>query len=480
MEENHRTKIGVTIGPACSSFLILQKMFREGVDFVRLNFSHGTYEEHSHFIRMIRTLEKETHGYVPVLQDLQGPKIRLGILPEQGIEVKKGEQLLIDTSIDVFFVGKAIPLPLSSLVDVVKVGHRLLIDDGKVEVRVVGKKGSIIKVKVVEGGILFSHKGVNVPDTHLVIPALSSKDKADALFGVDEGVDIICLSFVRSAKDIDSLRKYIAKHRKKTSTHIKIFAKIERPEAIDKLEEIILASDGIMVARGDLGLEMPAEELPVLQKKIISQARKFNRPVIVATQLLDSMSHNKRPTRAEVNDIANCVIDHTDSLLLTNETASGKYPVEAVTMLRKVIEVTEKSDYDDISLPSCREEGHTLISSVLVDIALLIKEQFDIICVAVFDPRGDIVPLLSNIHPELIILAGVSDVRSARYLTMWWGVKTYITSLSEFSAKKIFLHTAQSFLLRHRFAKKGDKVLALHFIPNKNSIKTSFDFIKLN
>jgi pyruvate kinase len=344
-----RTKIGITLGPACDREEKLVPMVETGVDFVRLNFSHGTYETHAAAIRLIRDVAQKTGAQVMVMQDLQGPKIRLGKLPDVGVNVVTGQTIVFDTSL-AEFVGQNIPVTLPGLEKSLHEGEKILVDDGLVELKISKINGPQISLQVINDGVLKSHKGMNFPDSILVaIPALSEKDKEDVRFGVEQEVDIVALSFVKRAEDVRELRDLIEKIQKELGKQkkVEIVAKIERPEAVQNIEEILEVVGGIMVARGDLGMEMPEAQLPITQKNLIIAAKAAGKPVIVATQLLYSMEHNIRPSRAEVNDIANAVIDGATSLLLTNETAVGEYPVEAVKVLSDTIMATEASKYDD-------------------------------------------------------------------------------------------------------------------------------------
>jgi pyruvate kinase len=324
-------------------------MIAAGVDFVRLNFSHGTFETHTSAIKLVREVSKTAGKQVMILQDLQGPKIRLGMLPDEGVKVIENQIIVFNTSL-AEYKGEDIPVTLPGLEKSLHTGERILVDDGLVELKIAKIEGAQISLQVINNGILKSHKGMNFPDSILIaIPALSEKDKEDVCFGVEQDVDIVALSFVKHARDVKELKSLIEKIQKELGKHkkVEIIAKIERPEAVQNIEEILKIVDGIMVARGDLGMEMPEAQLPITQKNLIAAARAAGKPVMVATQLLYSMEHNRRPTRAEVNDIANAVIDGANSLLLTNETAVGEYPVEAVKVLNEVIVTTEASKYDD-------------------------------------------------------------------------------------------------------------------------------------
>ena len=295
------TKIGATIGPACQDAATLEEMVKAGLNFARLNFAHGTYDTHTELIKTIRAVETKTGKPIPILQDLQGPRIRIGTMPDAGVEIKTGATVTLDTGKQTYD-GAELPVDHPELHKDLKPGERILIDDGRIELKITTVNGTQIETEVIEGGVVKSHKGINAPDSSLHIPALSDKDREDLRFGVKMGVDMVGMSFVSTASDILDIKfliKQIAEEEQiKLDQPIFIIAKIERHEAVENLKEILEVVDGIMVARGDLGLEMPKEELPMMQKKIIDAANLHARPVIVATQLLDSMQTNRRPTRA--------------------------------------------------------------------------------------------------------------------------------------------------------------------------------------
>ncbi len=331
-----RTKIVATIGPASEKKAVLSKMIKNGMDIARLNFSHGSYQNHAMLIKNIRAVAKQQHRKIPILQDLQGPKIRIAEL-RKPLTAKKNQTVTIGKDFDLDF----------DISSTVKKGERILIEDGLIELRVSKVVKDQITCKVITGGSIQSHKGVNLPDSKISFPVITEKDISDLQFGLKHGVNYVALSFVRDPKDITALKKLIKKYLPTRKKSPLIVAKIERPEAVKNIKTIIKQADVIMVARGDLGVEMPDWDVPVIQKDIIALCRKAKKPVIVATQMLDSMIRNPRPTRAEVSDVANAVIDRADAVMLSGETATGKYPVEAVTEMRLIIEDTEASPYDD-------------------------------------------------------------------------------------------------------------------------------------
>jgi len=336
-----RTKIVCTIGPASDRKAILKRMINSGMNVARLNFSHNVLSYHAKLIKTLRALAKETKNPIAIIQDLQGPRIRLGDLPAKGLVVKKGQEVVLTTSKS---HQNKIPVTYEKMHLDIEPKDRILIADGLMELVAEKIAGRDILCRVVIGGTLFSHKGINLPDTNVSVPSLTDKDKTDLLFGVKQNVDFVAMSFVRTAKDVYDLKYLIQKYAKKLklkTAPIRVVVKIERKEAIENIDEIIEATDAVMVARGDLGIELPAEDVPLMQKMIIDKCLQAAKPVIVATQMLDSMIHSPRPTRAEVSDVANAVIDHTDAVMLSGETASGDFPVETVDTMRKIIEKAE-------------------------------------------------------------------------------------------------------------------------------------------
>jgi pyruvate kinase len=344
-----RTKIVCTIGPASEKPTTLTAMMRAGMDVARLNFSHGTHSGHRALYRSIRKAAKTVGKHVPIIGDLQGPKIRLGTLPKEGVHLTTGSDIVISTTIDTYRDG-VLPVTHKKLHKELKVGERVLIDDGLVEAKVHAVRGKRIQVKIINGGKVSSHKGMNFPDSNLTVSAMTAKDKKDAEFAVKLGVDWLALSFVTDAKEVKTLKRLIKKHTPKGQSLARVIVKIEKRKAIDNFEAILKAADGVMIARGDLGVEIDAEEVPVRQKEMIETARRAGKPVIVATQMLDSMMRNPRPTRAEVSDVANAVFDHTDGVMLSGESATGKYPLKAVKMMKKIVVEAEASPFDDVPL----------------------------------------------------------------------------------------------------------------------------------
>lgn len=332
----NRTKIVATVGPASNNKVVLRQLIEAGVDVFRLNFSHGTHEGHAAVIQLIRELNHEMGTYTAILQDLQGPKIRVEEVENNGVELVPGQQLVITTE-PVVGNAQRVSTSYKAMANDVQAGDMILIDDGKIELKVLSKTAAEVTTEIVYGGILKSRKGINLPDTEVSAPSLTDKDYADLMFGLEHDVDWIALSFVRTGEDVSSLRKIIEEKGKVA----KIIAKIEKPQAVKNIDEILHETDSIMVARGDLGVEILMEDVPLIQKMLVHKANQLAKPVIVATQMLESMIDNPRPTRAETNDVANAVMDGADAVMLSAESASGKYPILAVQSMVRIIKSIE-------------------------------------------------------------------------------------------------------------------------------------------
>jgi pyruvate kinase len=462
MRQFKRTKIVCTIGPASASKEVLREMVKAGMNVARLNFSHGTYEDHANLIRLIREVAEELREPVAILQDLQGPKIRVAELPPEGVMLENGQEIVVSTEDkpDLPKIGTT----YAGLHEDVKPGDRILLDDGLLDVKVVAVSGHDIRCLVVNGGKLTSHKGLNLPTATLSIPAITEKDAADVRFGVEQGVDWVALSFVRNAKEIYDLRYLIKEHEsslgeeRQYDAPIRIVAKIEKHEAVRAIGEIIEAADGIMVARGDLGIEMPAEEVPLIQKRIIDLCRGAAKPVIVATQMLDSMIRNPRPTRAEVSDVANAVIDHTDAVMLSGESASGKFPVEAVATMATIIRETESSAYDDVE-PSCAARFTGTTEEAIAQIGSLLAGGVKAKLILVASMSGDTGRLVSRYRPPLPMYVASDSLRVRRQLNLSWGVVPFI--LPRCRIVEELIDRSVGYLKEEKTVKKGDKIVVI-------------------
>jgi pyruvate kinase len=410
-----RTKIVATIGPATSSPEVLKQLIRAGATTLRLNFSHGTHDDHLANIRLIRQISFELNQPVGILQDLQGPKIRLGKFADGSIVVKNGDPFTLTSKI-IPGTQTISSVTYDTLAEEVPVGATILLDDGKVEMLVtaVDRDTHELHCKVVVGGPLSNSKGVNFPGVYLSIKALTDKDRQDLMFGLDQGVDWVALSFVRNPADILEIKELIANAGKETP----VIAKIEKHEAIEQMEEILVLCDGVMVARGDLGVELPAEQVPRMQKQLISTANRLGIPIITATQMLDSMVSNPRATRAEISDVANAILDGTDAVMLSNETAVGKYPIEAVETMAKIAIETEKE-----KLSRRWEDNKRSIPNAISEAVGNIAEQLGAAAIVSFTKTGATARSVSKFRPSKPILAVTPHVDVARRLQLVWGVR---------------------------------------------------------
>ncbi|MBE9015398.1 pyruvate kinase [Chroococcidiopsidales cyanobacterium LEGE 13417] len=419
LDSVRRTKIVATIGPATSSPEVLKALIEAGATTLRLNFSHGTHADHQRSIRLIRQTAFELDRPVGILQDLQGPKIRLGKFETGSIQVGRGDRFTL-TSDRIIGTQERSCVTYDLLADEVPVGASILLDDGRVEMLVedVDRSNRELHCCVTVGGILSNNKGVNFPGVYLSIKAMTDKDREDLLFGLDQGVDWVALSFVRNPQDILEIKEIISNAGKQ----VPVVAKIEKHEAIDQMEAILPLCDGVMVARGDLGVELPAEDVPILQKRLIVTANRLGIPIITATQMLDSMVHSPRPTRAEVSDVANAILDGTDAVMLSNETAVGKYPVEAVATMAKIA-VRIEQEQALASPPAHIKDARRSIPNAISQAVGQIAEQLEASAIMTMTKTGSTARNVSKFRPQTPILAVTPHVDIARQLQMVWGVK---------------------------------------------------------
>jgi pyruvate kinase len=411
-----RTKIIATIGPAASSPTTIAKLIHAGMDAARLNFSHGDWNDHTKRIRLIRQGAEKTGKQIAIIQDLQGPKLRVGMMKDDGVMIKRGGAVSLTTR-KMLGTGQTIPVTYPRLTKDLKTGDTVLLDDGRLELKVIKKSAGDLRCKVIRGGVLRSHKGVNLPGANLFLPSLSLKDKSDLRFGIAQGVDYIALSFVRTANDISATRLFVKAH----GADIPIIAKIEKAEAIQNLEEIIDAADGIMVARGDLGVEMSPEQVPLLQKKIIEACNRAEKPVITATQMLESMIENPQPTRAEASDVANAILDGTDCLMLSGETAVGKYPVQALEVMARIA-VQAETTLSPLP-PDTHISGP---DESVAHAACRAAEEQHALAIVTFTQSGSTALLVSKHRPRMRIIAPTPFEHVARKMSLYWGVTPII------------------------------------------------------
>lgn len=463
-----RAKIVGTIGPASENETTLRCLIEAGLDVARLNFSHGTHEEHAARIATIRKISQELDKPVTILQDLQGPKMRVGNLPKEGIPLTVGEKILLAPSEQLrdsahqFGERTLVPMEVPNLARAVKKGNRILLDDGHLELEVLDVKDGIIEAQVVLGGILYPHKGVNLPGVSLGIPCFTEKDRADLEFGLQAGVDVVAISFVHTAEDVETVRNAIRELAPEKSD-IPIIAKLERPQAIENLHEIIHMADGVMVARGDLGVETSPSTVPIIQKRIIDMANRHAKYVITATQMLDSMISNPRPTRAEASDVANAIFDGTDAVMLSGETASGKYPVESVKMMDSIIREAEANaktwGHYATSPVDASEEDAFAITRAARELAHDRKAAG----IAVFTQTGKTALLMSKSRPEVPILAFTPEERTYRRLGMYWGVTPFLVPFA--STVEGMILSLEAAILSATTIKPGQQVVVITGFP---------------
>lgn len=447
-----RTKIVATIGPATLDPQVLRQLIQAGATTLRLNFSHGTHDDHQRSIRLIRQTSFELNQPVGILQDLQGPKIRLGRFEQGSINLKKGDPFIL-TSRSVTGTQEISSVTYELLTEEVDEDAMILLDDGKVEMRVekVDRAKKELACRVVVGGTLSNNKGVNFPGVYLSIKALTDKDRKDLMFGLDQGVDWVALSFVRNPQDVLEIKELIASAGK----DVPVIAKIEKHEAIEQMDAILALCNGVMVARGDLGVEVPAEDVPILQKRLIVRANRMGIPVITATQMLDSMVNNPRPTRAEISDIANAIIDGTDAIMLSNETAVGKYPVEAVeTMARIAARIEHEGITRNVSDVS--DTGRSVPNAISQAVGQ-ISEQLDAAAIMTLTKTGSTARNVSKFRPKTPILAVTPHVDVSRQLQLVWGVKPLL--VLDLDSTKATVESAFSVAQEKELLKDGDLVV---------------------
>ncbi|MFH0779364.1 MAG: pyruvate kinase [Parcubacteria group bacterium] len=460
-----RTKIVCTLGPASDSVATVEKLIKSGMNVARLNLSHNTLEYHGRLIKTVRTAARATGEPAAILLDLQGPRIRIGDLGDKIVNLKIGQNIILTEDVDYSKAGdkKIIPVAFANFSEAVKPGQRILIADGLIELKVKSIENEKIHCETMNGGAVSSHKGINLPDTAVKIPSLTEKDKKDLAFGLKNGVDYVGLSFVSDANDVNELRSLINKL-DKNPVPAKIIVKIERKAAIDNIDEIIEAADGVMVARGDLGIELPEEDVPLMQKMIIDKCLHAAKPVIVATQMLDSMINNPRPTRAEVSDVANAVIDHTDAVMLSGETANGKYPVEATEMMKKIIVETENSVYDNLVL---QDKVKKIIpaSEAIGLVAKTLSENSKAKLILADAASEHTARIVSRYRPEMPILVSCANERSERQLNLSWGIAPFV--LLKTKDPKESLAKSMAYAKKKKLAKAGDKII----VATDNSVE---------
>ncbi len=446
---SRHSKIVCTIGPATRSPRMIRKLMQAGMDVARLNFSHGSHEEHAQSIAMLREAAVEMKKPIAILADLQGPKIRTGALAGGGNVLLRAGQRFVITTAKVLGDSTRVNTTFLPMPREVKRGDRILLSDGLIELRVELTNRHEVICQVANGGFLGEHKGINLPGVKLHVPALTDKDRRDLRFALAQGADYIAVSFVRRPEDVVLAKSLVKRARENTP----VIAKLEKPEAIENLDEILQVSDGVMVARGDLGVEMSPERVPVVQKDIIARARECRRPVITATQMLESMTENPRPTRAEASDVANAIFDGSDAVMLSAETATGKYPVEAVGMMARIIEEAEASIHE---FPRPATTERLKVAETVAELVCHASRELHMKLIAVFTHSGFTARLVSRYRPLVPIVAFSPEATTRRRMALLWGV----TPRNIVDIKKIdaLPGIAEKRLLEERLVRKGDVI----------------------
>jgi pyruvate kinase len=454
------TKIVCTIGPASESVSRLTELTQAGMDVARLNFSHGSHSEHLKVLNNIRKSGTETGEAITILQDLSGPKIRTGVVRNHHVELKEGQDFVF-TIDEVVGDGKRVSTTYKALPKDVQKGDTILVDDGKIKMTVKSKTKTDVRCEVLNGGTLKDKKGMNLPGVRVSVSSLTEKDRDDLKFGLNNDVDYVALSFVRKAEDIRELRSLIIKEGKK-GIKVPIVAKIEKPEAIENIDSIIAESDVIMVARGDLGVELPPEEVPLVQKMIVRKCNEAGKPVIIATQMLESMIENPRPTRAEANDVANAVLDGADAVMLSAETSVGAYPVDAVHTMDKIIRRAETIQRDRL------DDGFEIVNDDMFDAvaraAAVLARQLNARAIVPITHSGSTAIRISKYRPSAPILAITGRDRILRRLNLVWGVRGMILPGLDVDSDTAFQHIEEE-LIKRGYVQKGDYVVFTAGIP---------------
>ncbi len=460
MPTTKKTKIVATLGPACSSKKVIKEMMEAGVNVFRINFSHADYEDVSERIRIIREINAENGYTTSILADLQGPKLRVGVMKED-VVVNPGDKITFTTAEDILGTAERVYMNYKEFPKDVNPGERILLDDGKLMFEVVKTdKKTEVETVVVQGGPLKSKKGVNLPNTNVSLPALTKKDIKDALFAIKCQVDWIALSFVRNPEDLIQLQDLIAKN---SEYKIPIIAKIEKPEAVENIDKIVAYCDGLMVARGDLGVEIPAEQVPLIQKKLIHRAKTARIPVIVATQMMETMISSLTPTRAEVNDVANSVMDGADAVMLSGETSVGNYPVQVIQTMTKIIESVEDSSLIQVPQNPPHIRTKRFITKSICYHAATMADDINAKAITTLTNSGYTAFQISAWRPKSHIIVFTSNKRIVTQLSLIWGVKAYL--YEKFETTDQTIEDVNEICKQKGFVKKGEMVINLAAMP---------------
>lgn len=467
---NTKTKIICTIGPSSEKVETIQKLIEKGMDVARLNFSHNSHETHKQLIENLRSASKSYGKEIAIFQDLQGPKIRIGMVENDAVYLKNAEKFVITTNEIKVGNSKIVSTNHKNLPKEATVGANILIDDGYIILDITDVTETDVITKVRKGGILKSKKGIVIPRSKTIAPAITQKDIEDLKFGIENGIDLVALSFVRSAKDIVELRGMM----KMLGKVLPIIAKIERTEALENIDEIIQESDAIMVARGDLGLEVEAEKVPIIQKEIVKKCRYFGKPAIIATQILESMISNPRPTRAEASDVANAVFDGADALMLSGETSIGQYPIEAVDYMNKIIHEAERQDFPINHFKKNIVLQSTEVFDAIANASALLAEQIKAKGIIALTKNGFTAINLAKYRPKIPIYAFTDNIETVRKLCIVWGVYSFYFPYSEFVSNVTYI---VDFIQQNKIGKSKDKFVLASCSPV--NAPTSNNFIRI-
>ncbi len=477
-----KTKIVCTIGPASSKRSTLESMARSGMNVARLAFSHGDHASHHLVLQTVREVANKLKLPIAAMQDLQGPRIRIGHLPDDGVDLKKGDIAILVAESNFTknkkkpaHVGKYLPLQYPELYKSLKKGNHVLISDGLIDLRVQKVQDAQIVCIVEKPGVVYNHKGINLPGVKLKGEVITSKDKKDLAFGVKNKIDFVALSFVRSAQDILNLRAILSRLEKRANPKTKIISKIESVEAVQNFEEIVRVSDGVMIARGDLGIELDPADLPILQKRLIKHCISASKPVIVATQMLESMMTNPRPTRAEASDVANAVIDHTDTTMTSGETSIGKYPVEVVKIMSRIIDKTEKSPFDDFDYQNFEYKEDTM-KEMSVFLCSLAEHIYDtsVRSILLWAKDDRVARFLSSLRMDLNVFVATHDMTLYRQMNLHWGIYPLLVANKESLSPSKLVSSLRS----HKMIRKNEKVLFIDQDQIANSAEKHFVLVK--
>ena len=465
MKRNRKAKILATLGPSSSSPEVIEALFNEGCDVFRLNFSHGSIEDHRKNCQVIRNLEKKYNHATCILADLQGPKLRIGIFKDDKIQLKKGQGFTLDL-ITTPGDQTRVNFPHPDIYDILTPNTEILVNDGRVKLQVIEQSKDELKTEVLNDGVISNNKGINIPGIILPISSLTTKDKSDLNKAIEMGVDWVALSFVQTSKDIVELRKIV-------SNNVSVMAKIEKPSAVKNIDDILDASDGVMIARGDLGVELPTEKVPVIQKNIINRCRDFGKPVVVATQMLESMIDHYTPTRAEASDVANAIYDGADAVMLSGESAIGQYPIESVITMNKIIESVEKDKNNfDLEIHEEKIRQKTISTTdAITSAAYTVARNAEAKAVVTFSVSGNTALRMAKERAPVLGIGLSPNIKTARKLQLVWGVHSCHTKDARNTTEMVQI--ACSVIKEKKLGLPGDTVVITAGVPFGNAGSTN-------